>query len=362
MTKVAFVPAVASNSVSDLKADTAAAFRADMERASLVPLWDIMRKLAPRDPALGGEGMHWNWAQIHDLIIRAGSLISAEQAERRVLVLENTAFKGQGKATSSLYAGVQLILPGETAPSHRHTAAALRLVLQGNGAYTAVDGERTLMAPGDFIVTPSGTFHDHGNDGTEPVMWLDGLDVFIVNLLNAAFAEDHVQRRQPVVRPMGHSQSQFGAGMLPFGFDVKRSSSTLFSWPYRRTREALFALRESGDGDSSLGHKLVYVDPATGCSPIRTMASAMQLLPAAFKGAEYRSIAGSVMSVVEGRGAVTIAGKRWNLGPKDVFIVPSWQWHSFEADEDLVLFGFSDEALQRHLGYWREERKSAEAR
>jgi gentisate 1,2-dioxygenase len=289
-------------------------------------------------------------------IERAGELISAEEAERRVLVLENPAFKGEGKATSSLYAGIQLILPGETAPSHRHTAAALRLVLEGSGAYTAVDGERTVMRPGDFIVTPSGKFHDHGNDGEQPVMWLDGLDVFVVNLLNAPIGEDYPENRQPVVRPEGEALARFGSGMLPHGYEAGSSGSPMFAWPYERTREALRTLQNGGAPDPALGIRFTYIDPATGRSPIKTMTAAMQLLPKGFAGQEYRSTAGTVMSVVEGRGRVIQEGQQSELGPKDVFVVPGWRWHRFEADEDLVIFSFSDEALQRHLGYWRDER------
>jgi hypothetical protein len=60
---------------------------------------------------------------------------------------------------------MRLLLPGEIAPSHRHTASAILLIVEGRGAYTSVDGERTPMEPGDFVITPSWTSHDHGNPG-----------------------------------------------------------------------------------------------------------------------------------------------------------------------------------------------------
>src|SRR5882757_3739364 len=173
------------------------AFREELAADHLQPLWDIMRRLAANEPANGGIPIHWSWSDLRSHVMRAGELVTAQEAERRVLVLENPAFPGEGRITSSLYSGVQLIMPGETAPSHRHTASALRLILEGEGAFTTVAGERILMSPGDFIVTPSGSFHDHGNDTDKPVMWLDGLDVFVVNLLNAPFGEHHSQRRQP---------------------------------------------------------------------------------------------------------------------------------------------------------------------
>jgi len=120
----------------------------------------------------------------------SGSLLSTEEAERRVLILENPGLKGQSKMTNSLFAGLQLLLPGERARSHRHVASAMRFIIEGACAYTAVDGERTMMHPGDFVLTPNWTWHDHGNDGVEPVVWLDGLDMHMVNLFDASFSRN----------------------------------------------------------------------------------------------------------------------------------------------------------------------------
>ncbi len=338
--------------------DAMEAFREDLASANLAPLWDMMRKLAPRAPAEGGGvPAYWNWGDLRSKALRAAELITTEEAERRVLILENPAFAGEGRATTSLYAGIQILLPTETAPSHRHTASALRLIMEGRGAYTAVDGERVVMSPGDFIITPSGTFHDHGNDGNAPVLWLDGLDVFIVNLLNSAFGEDHPHKRQPISREMGSSASRFSTGLLPASFPIEASRSSVFAWPYERSRQALMTSIRSEQVDPALGVGLRFVDPATARSPIRTMRAGMRLFPAGFAGKNYRSISGSVMSVVEGRGRVTFGGRHdFELGPNDVFVIPSWQWHSFHASEDMVVFAFSDEELQRHLGFWREER------
>src|SRR5687768_7692947 len=140
----------------------------------------------------------------------ASRVISAREAERRVLVLENPGLRGASSITHTLYAGLQLILPNEIAPSHRHTQSALRFVVEGTGAYTAVDGERTIMQPGDFIVTPSWTFHDHGNPGDVPVVWLDGLDIPLVRFLDAGFAERHPRESQPLNRPEGDALARYG--------------------------------------------------------------------------------------------------------------------------------------------------------
>jgi gentisate 1,2-dioxygenase len=143
-------------------------------------------------------------------MMEAGGLITAKEAERRVLVLENPGLRGQSKATTDLYAGVQLVLPGEVAPAHRHSQSALRLVLEGNGAHTSVNGERTPMHYGDFILTPPMTWHDHGNESGEPMFWLDGLDIPIVQFLDASFAEHHDQDEQALSRHFRRTQLEAG--------------------------------------------------------------------------------------------------------------------------------------------------------
>ena len=317
-----------------------------------------MGRIAAREPTRGGVPIQWKWSQLRSYAMRAGQLITAEEAERRVLVLENPSFAGEGRATNSLYAGIQLILPGEIAPSHRHTASALRMIMEGSGAYTAVNGERVIMSPGDFIVTPSNSFHDHGNDGDEPVLWLDGLDVFVVNLLNAPFNQDHPQIRQPITRPDGYSLGRYGNGLLPHGFVRDEPRSPTFWWPYSRTKESLQILCDVDRIDPCLGLRMDFADPTTGQSPFKTLTASMSLFPAGFRGEPYRSISGAVMTVVEGTGKVRVGNDEWLVSRNDVFVVPGWAWHDFAADEDLVIFGFSDEVLQRHLGFWREERTS----
>jgi gentisate 1,2-dioxygenase len=332
--------------------------RRELAADHLLPLWEIMRNLAANEPRNGGDPILWTWSGLRRHALRAGAVISAAEAERRVIVLDNPAFNGQARATSSLYAGIQLILPGEVAPSHRHTASALRLILEGQGGYTTVDGEQVPMSPGDFIVTPSGVFHDHGNTGTDPVLWLDGLDLFVVNLLNAPFAEDHPDQRQPISRANGDSLARFGSGLLPHGWTRGEAQSPIFWWPYDRTKVAIDTMRSSGTVDDALGLRMNFIDPTTGSSPIRTMTASMTLYPAGFDGVPYRSVSGTVCSVVEGSGQVRVGSQEWTVGPNDVFVLPSWNWHSFRCDQDLIVFSFSDEVLQRHLGFWREERLS----
>ncbi|MBG6118489.1 gentisate 1,2-dioxygenase [Sphingobium sp. JAI105] len=345
-------PAEAQRTPPDL-----ATFHENLQADSLLPLWEIMRRLAASEPRNGGDPIFWSWANLRRYSMDAGELITAAEAERRVLVLDNPAFAGEGRATNSLYAGIQLLLPGEVAASHRHTASALRLILEGEGGYTAVDGEQVIMSPGDFIVTPTGTFHDHGNPSEEPVLWLDGLDVFVVNLLNAPFGEDYPTDRQAIARPTGDSLSRYGSGLLPHAYARSGARSPMFWWPYERTKSSLDAVRAAGGADPVLGFRMNFIDPTTGQSPIKTMTASMSLFPSGFEGDFYRSISGHVCSVVEGTGEVTVDDRTWRVGPKDVFILPSWKWHRFQASDDLVIFSFSDEVLQRHLGFWRDERR-----
>src|SRR5580658_7889154 len=153
------------------------------------PLWEVLGEIVGAQPHPAAVPAHWKYAELRPFLMESGELITAREAERRVLMLENPGFRGGSRITQSVYAGLQLVLPGEYTNSHRHVASALRFVIEGEGAYTAVDGQRVMMHPGDLILTPSWTFHDHGNTGQSPVVWLDGLDIPIVNFFDSSFAE-----------------------------------------------------------------------------------------------------------------------------------------------------------------------------
>jgi gentisate 1,2-dioxygenase len=326
---------------------------------NLAPLWEVLHALITREPATPCVPVIWHYDEVRPYLMRSGKLITAKEAERRVLVLENPTLKGQSAITHTLYAGLQLILPGEVAPAHRHSQSALRFVLEGQGAYTAVDGERTYMSPGDFVITPSWTWHDHGNDSDEPMVWLDGLDVPLVALLDAGFMEPGNAEQQMVTKPSGDSLARYGAGLLPVDWRPETRTSPIFNYPYARTREALQTMRKRGDWDACHGLKLRYVNPASGDFAMPTMATFMQLLPKGFAGAPYRSTDGTVFVCIEGSGETRIGGEVLAWRPRDVFMVPAWARHSHHANEDAVLFSFSDRVVQEKLGLWREERSAA---
>ena len=323
---------------------------------SMAPLWESMHQLVPPSPAPKYVPAHWRYEQLRPYLMESGALITAKEAIRRVLILENPALKGTACATPTLYAGLQLILPGEIAPSHRHTQSALRFIVEGEGAYTAVDGERTIMREGDFVITPSWTWHDHGNDSSQPMVWLDGLDIPIVAMFSAGFAENGEADEQVVTRPEGDSDARYAAGLLPVDHKVSRQASPIFNYPYARTREALARMAKAGAPDPCHGHKLRYVNPATGGAPIATMGTFMQLLPKGFATAPYRSTDGTVVSVVEGEGQTTIGKQVIHWKKRDHFIVPSWMTVTHKASSEAVLFSFSDRPIQERLDLWREDR------
>ncbi|RRY60155.1 gentisate 1,2-dioxygenase [Pseudomonas aeruginosa] len=348
---------------NDNSTEKRADFYRRIRQQHLTPLWEALHNLVPAQPAGGCQAALWRYRELRPFLLEAGDLISAEEAVRRVLVLENPDLPGQSAITPSLYAGLQLILPGEIAPSHRHTQSALRFVVEGYGAYTSVDGERTRMEPGDFIITPSWTWHDHGNrpaaDGGEPVVWLDGLDIPMLRFFGATFAESYGEPVQPLRRGEGDSLARYGSNMLPLRHQPTTPTSPLFSYPYARSREVLERLARLERPDPWEGHKLRYVNPATGGWAMPTIATCLQLLPAGFLGQPARSTDASVYSVVEGSGVAQIGDRRFAFEAKDLFVVPSWAELRLEAGAtDCVLFSFSDRPVQQALGILRESRET----
>ena len=336
------------------------AFYARIDALGMTPLWEVLGALVPPQPRSPVAPVHFRYAQIREHVMEAGRLISAEEAERRVLVLENPALRGHSCITQSLYAGLQLILPGEVAPAHRHTQSALRLVLDGEGAYTAVDGERTTMRFGDFIITPSWTFHDHGNAGHEPVVWLDGLDIPLVRFLDAGFAEKSSVRSRADTRPEGDSLARYGHNLIPLDHaPLPSEPSRVFVYPFARTKDSLAGIGRH-HADPHFGFKLRYVNPATGRSPMPTIGTFAQRLPKGFATRPFRSSDSTVYVCLEGGGRAEIdangTAQGFDFAPRDVFVVPAWHPFTLRAAEDSTLFSFSDRPVQEVLGLYREEK------
>jgi gentisate 1,2-dioxygenase len=210
------------------------------------------------------------------------------------------------------------------------------------------------MSVGDFVITPSWTFHDHGNPSDEPMVWMDGLDVPLVELLDAQFMEKAPQETQGTHLTEGDNLAQFGNTMKPVEYRAKNRTSPLFWYPYDRTREALQTMGRGRDPHSCWGYKLQYTNPVTGDWAMPTIGTFMQLLPKGFRGKDYRSTDSTVYAAVEGSGRCRVGGETLGFGPRDVFICPSWLPYQLEADEEAVLFSFSDRPVQQALDLWRE--------
>jgi gentisate 1,2-dioxygenase len=334
------------------------ALYAEMAPESLTPLWEVLSALVLTEPDSPARVHRWSYDLARAYLLRAGDIISAEQAERRVLILENPGLKGLSSITPSLYAGLQLILPGEVAPCHRHAQCALRFVMEGSGAYTAVDGEKAVMEQFDLVLTPGGQWHDHGNPTSRPMIWLDGLDIPTVRHFDASFSEKLPEAMHPETVPPGDTLARYGHNMRPMRgavADRRPARQPLFHYRYADWRPALDAMAASAEVDPHLGHALEFLNPADGGSIMPTIAAHVRLLPAGFATRQRQSSDGTIFVVVEGEGQAVIDGQTLDLSPRDIVVVPSWKPLSIKAQSQLVLFGFSDKASQEKLNLYKEK-------
>lgn len=331
-----------------------AAFYEKISQRDMTPLWEILKDLVTKEPRTACVPAIWHFNDVKPLVIEAGGLLTAQEAERRVLVLENPALRGQSRITNTLYAGLQLILPGEIAGAHRHTASAIRLILDGEGAYTQVDGEKTLMKYGDFVLTPNWTAHDHGNESKVPMIWLDVLDVPTVNFFETAFAEHLDDAVQNTARVDNDSLWRFGSGVLPDGSDSSMIRSPIVNYAYERVRPILDRMKKTDEINPYHGFRLRYANPFNGGWSSPTMGAHLSLMPAGFKGETYRATDATIFVCLEGKGATRIGNETLAWGPRDVFVVPTWKPHAHRTEAESVLFSISDRPAQEALGIWRE--------
>jgi gentisate 1,2-dioxygenase len=346
---------------SDIGAGTESpAYEQRVRDAKLTPLWGFFKEWFSAEPHAAAVPYLWSYDALRDLIMASAHAIATDEAERRVLVLENPGLPGRHLVTDSLYAGLQLIMPGEFARTHRHTAAALRFIIEGERTYTAVAGERAYMEPGDLIVTPSWAWHEHRNEGGGPTVWLDVLDVPLVRFLGAGFSEHYSSAEFPPGAPPGDSRHRYGSNLLPVGFKRGTGASPVFSYPYARARETLEHLKRHTEWDACHGLKMEYIDPTTGGPAIPTISTFLQLVPRTFVSAPYSTTASAVYCVVAGSGTATVGAGRstreLRYRPRDLWAVPSWQPLVIRADDESVLFSASDETVQRKLNLLRERR------
>src|SRR6185503_7883276 len=236
-------------------------FQRRLAAANLVPLWTFFGEWFAAEPRSPAVPHLWRYADVRPVVLETATAVSTDDAERRVLVLENPGLAGRHLATDALYAGLQLIMPGEFARAHRHTAAALRFIVEGENTYTAVAGERCYMRPGDFIVTPSWAWHEHRNEGREPTIWLDVLDVALVRFLGTGFSEHYPEPEFPRRVPPDDSRPRDGGNLLPVG-ERRAGAPPIFSYPFEAAYELLDHQRRHSDWDACHGIRREYLDPA----------------------------------------------------------------------------------------------------
>jgi gentisate 1,2-dioxygenase len=333
--------------LDDLPADYVDAMRA----ANLVPLWPALRTLLPpTKPRTTTRPTHWPWKAIRPLLLRAGDLTPIDKAERRVLVLANP---GRGldnlQASSCLYLGMQLVLPGETAPNHRHTPNAARIVVEGEGACTIVGGERCAMEPGDLVLTPSGLWHEHRHEGRGPFMWLDVLDLPLMVWLDVSY----VIQGEPQQR-LRASASYASGGILPRAHGARTASRyPLLRYAWKATCEALDGLAASLPRDQRV--EVTYANPESGGDALDTIAfSAIQLRPGETQTLARTSPA-RMFHVVEGEGHAGVDDARFALVPGDTFCAPGFAGVTLEnrsSQRPLRMISADESPVHRKLGVY----------
>lgn len=273
----------------------------------------------------------WHWQDLRPQAMRAAELVGTAQAERRVLRLTNPNLPGI--ASNTLVANIQIVMPGEIARAHRHSGAALRLIIEGKGGYTVVNGERVPMSPGDLVLTPNWSWHDHANDTDAPMIWLDGLDTPLVRMLEAGFYEEYHRDRQEVAAPVNASE---------------------WHYPMSEMRAALERLAAGSAGAEII---LEYNNRRTGGPVMPTIACHMQLLRPGESTRAHRRVCCTNYHVVEGAGYSMVGEQRLDWEDKDVFTAPTWTFceHVNTGDRPAYLFSFSDAPVMKALSLYREQ-------
>lgn len=320
-------------------------------QAGLIPAW--RGRGLERKPSV--VPFAWRWATARPLVLRSGDIVTPDRdVERRVLRLANPGL--HHGTTHTISAALQLLLPGENAPAHRHTPTAIRWVLEGSGAYTTVEGDKCYMEPGDLILTPSWTWHDHNNEGDQPLIWMDGLDTPLVHNLEATFYEAFPEDQQPIVS-VGESERKYASGALrPAWEEATAPYSPLWHYKWDRTHQALRSLAQT-DCSPFDDVALEFSDPATGGPVLRTMSCWIQLIRPGVNTKAHRHTSSAVYQVFRGQGHSVINGRRFDWSEGDFLVVPSWAWHEHanDTDQEAILFSIQDIPVMKTLALYREE-------
>lgn len=336
------------------------AYYGELDRLDVGALWTVANKIEPWEPQSSSVPVLWRYDDLRGHVLRSVELVSPEKAGRRVIYLNNPGRHGFAAAVGWLYSGLQVMHPGEVASAHAHSASALRFIMEGTGAYTVVDGHKMTLGANDFVLTPNGTWHEHGVafDGT-PCIWQDGLDIPLVNALEANFYAVHPELRQRVGYPVDDMSKTWGnPGLRPATGDWSKGYSPLLKYEWAPTYEALLRYSQTTDGSPFDGILMNYVNPVTSGPVMQTIGASMQMLRGGEQTRAHRHTGSFIYQVAKGRGFSVIGGKRFDWKERDIFCVPSWAWHEHgnaSDRDDACLFAFHDLPVMQSLGLYREE-------
>lgn len=333
--------------------DLPTTYRKQLSEQNLVPLWPSLRGvMPPTQPRANTVATMWAYQSIKPLLLQAGELTPIERAERRVLVLANP---GHGlekmQASPAIYLGMQLLLPAEWAPAHKHTPNAVRMIVEGEGAYTNVDGDKCPMSRGDLILTPTGHWHEHGHDGDKPVVWLDVLDLPLVYYMEASY---HVNGAQQATAAVRGDKVYKQAGVVPT-HDFVRSTKPypLIRYPWAQVRESLVALGQEASAQESI--MVTYVNPETGEDAQNILGFyALMLRPNQSLKLPVRSPA-SIFHVIEGSVRIAIAQEHFHLQEADTCCAPGYTTVTLEnahSERATFIFIADESPLHRKLGVY----------
>jgi len=315
------------------------------------PLWDRYKSLNTKEPHVHAP-MIWPWEVMSPLVERASREVSMHEAERRALLFVHPDFPGTVFTTPTLSGALQILLPGESAPPHRHTLAALRLVMKGEGAVTIVDGKRNVMEPGDLVLTPAFSWHEHVHEGRQPMVWFGGLDYPLARGLQDVFFE-HGPGPTPDRGLAALSDAALAeGGVLPDDVPSRTAYSPLYRYAWSRVKQVLDATPAQPDGSK----RLRYVNPVDGGAVMPTIdCHALRLDRGAATKAQ-RTTATAMVVVIEGEGETRIGDTNLRWKQHDVFTLPRWMWTEHRsAAGNATLFVMSDRELMKRIDHLREE-------
>ncbi len=335
------------------------AYYKELETYNLAPLWTTNAGTGAGEPKSKAVPFRWRWDDLRLQAMSALRLVGTVEAERRVLRCINPGLSSRA-AVNTMVANIQVVGPGEIARAHRHTAAALRLIIESTGGYTVVNGEQIPMLPGDLVLTPNWTWHDHANDTRAPMIWLDGLDSPLVAMLDAGFREEYPNETQMAGEDVDISLAKYGAGALrpAWGDAPSKDHSPLMHYPWTTAKAALDRLAVSETGSEFDDVILEYTDPTTGGPVMPTMACYVQRLRPGKRTAAHRHTPNTVYHVIEGQGCTIVDGQRLEWGDKDIFIVPGWAEHEHineSPNQPAYLFSYTDGPVFKALRLYREQ-------